>query len=269
MSDDLNINNPHLKLRAFRAVDEPDTCRLFVEGHTNVLTSIGITKVTSSKNDWQNNPAAFVIVVESLDGKRIFGGARVHVAGGTQPLPVEEATGAMDPKIYELVWKMAQSGTGEVCGLWNSPDLAGYGIGSPLLIRAGIAICSQIGLQSLFALCAPYTVKPVVNSGMVLVEEIGNQGTFYYPKLDLIATCMILNDVSQLFLAQDEDRAAILQMREQIDNLRIDKLKDKKILIDLELKISNLDKWSLSETIESANKNFLKDKVDLKEISFL
>lgn len=87
MSDDLNLNNPHLKLRAFRAVDEPDTCRLFVEGHTNVLTSIGVTKVTSSKNDWQNNPAAFVIVVESLDGKRIFGGARVHVAGGTQPLP--------------------------------------------------------------------------------------------------------------------------------------------------------------------------------------
>jgi hypothetical protein len=268
MNDYLTPDNPHLKLRAFRAIDEPHTCELFVEGHTNVLTSIGVTKVTSSKNEWQNNPAAFVIVVESLDGKQILGGARVHVAGGSQPLPVEEATGAMDPKIFEMVWKMAQLGTGEVCGLWNSPNLAGYGIGSPLLIRAGIAICSQIGLQSLFALCAPYTVKPVLNSGMILVEEIGNKGTFYYPKLDLIATCMILNDVSHLSLAQDEDRAAILQMREHTDNLRIDKLKDKKISIELELKIPNLDKWSLPDTIASANKKFLERNVDLKEISF-
>jgi hypothetical protein len=268
MNEYLNPDSPHLKLRAFRAIDEPDTCNLFVEGHTNVLTSIGVTKVTSSKNEWQSNPAAFVIVVESLDGQRIFGGARVHVAGGTQPLPVEEATGAMDPKIFELVWKMAQNGTGEVCGLWNSPDLAGYGIGSPLLIRAGIAICSQIGLQSLFALCAPYTVKPVVNSGMVLVEEIGNNGTFYYPKLDLIATCMILKDVANLSLANDEDKSAIFQMREHTDNLRIDKLKDKKISIELELKIPNLSKWSLPDTIASANKTFLERNVNPNELSF-
>jgi len=265
----LSPNSPHLKLRAFRAIDEPDTCNLFVEGHTNVLTSIGITKVTSSKNEWRDNPAAFVIVVESLDGRQVLGGARVHVAGGNQPLPVEEATGALDPKIFDLVWEMAQAGTGEVCGLWNSPDLAGYGIGSPLLIRAGIAICSQIGLTSLFALCAPYTVKPVVNSGMVLVEEIGNKGTFYYPKLDLVATCMILKDVSNLSLARIEDKAAIHQMREKVNSLRIDKLKDKEILIDLELKIPNLDKWSLSKTIASANMSYLKEKVDLKEISFL
>jgi len=268
MNHNIILDNPHLKLRAFRAIDDPETCNLFVEGHTNVLASIGVKKVTSSKNEWQSNPAAFVIVVESLDGKRIYGGARVHVAGGNQPLPVEDATGAMDSKIFELVWKMAQSGTGEVCGLWNSPDLAGYGIGSPLLIRAGIAICSQIGLQSLFALCAPYTVKPVVNSGMVLVDEIGNNGTFYYPKLDLIATCMILNDVSGLSLAQDEDKVAILQMREHAENLRIDKLKDKKILIELQLKIPNLDQWSLSDTIASANKTFLKRNTDQKEISF-
>jgi hypothetical protein len=267
MNDKISPNSPHLKLRAFRAVDEPHTCSLFIEGHTNVLTSIGVKKVTSSKNEWQNNPAAFVIVVESLDGKQVFGGARVHVAGGTQPLPVEEATGAMDPKIYELVWNMAQSGTGEVCGLWNSPDLAGYGIGSPLLIRAGIAICSQIGLSSLFALCAPYTVKPVVNAGMVLIDDVGNNGTFYYPKLDLIATCMILKDVYDLSLAKEEDRAAIHQMREQSENLRIDKLKDKEILIDLSLKIPNLDDWSLTDTIAMAKKNYLEKMVDINGLS--
>lgn len=267
MTETTSPDKPHLKLRAFRAIDEPDTCALFIEGHTNVLASIGIKKVTSSKNEWQYNPAAFVIVVESLDGKKVLGGARVHVSGGSQPLPIEEATGAMDANIYDLVWQKAQTGTGEVCGLWNSPDLAGYGIGSPLLIRAGIAICSQIGLQSLFALCAPYTVKPVVNAGMVLIDGIGNNGTFYYPKLDLIATCMILDNLYDLHLAKEEDKEAIYQMRNLDKDSRINKLKDKEILIDLQLRIPNIENWSLADTIARANKNYLEGSVDINKLS--
>ncbi|MBS7567011.1 hypothetical protein KHS38_21585 [Mucilaginibacter sp. Bleaf8] len=268
MNDNLNPEKPHLRLRAFRAIDEPRTCELFIEGHTNVLTSIGVTKVTSSRHEWQYNPAAFVIVVESLDGEQVYGGARVHVAGGTQPLPIEEATGAMDNKIFEIVWKYAQQGTGEICGLWNSPELAGFGIGSPLLIRTGIALCTQIGLHSLFALCAPYTVKPVVNSGMELIHEVGNEGTFYYPKLDLVATAMMLKNVTDMPLAKEEDRAAIWEMRQYPNNLKIDKLKDKDIVIDLQLEIPNLYKWDLAQTIASANKKFLEKAVDLKDLSF-
>ncbi len=84
MENSLNKEKPEVRLRAFRAIDDPETCALFVEGHTHVLTSIGVTKVTSSKNEWTTNPAAFVMVVESMDGKKIFGGARVHVAGGSE-----------------------------------------------------------------------------------------------------------------------------------------------------------------------------------------
>src|ERR1700712_1446610 len=155
----INKENPEVRLRAFRAIDEPQTCALFIEGHTHVLTNIGVTKVSYGKNEWVNNPAAFVIVVESLDGKRVFGGARVHVSGGTELLPLETATYAMDRSVFELVWKYAQHGTGELCGLWNSREIAGYGVGSIFLIRAAVVIAYQIGLQSLFALCAPYTVN--------------------------------------------------------------------------------------------------------------
>lgn len=268
MNDNHNLQKPHLRLRAFRAVDEPQTCALFIEGHTHVLTSIGVTKVTSSRHDWQHNPAAFVIVVESLDGRQVFGGARVHVAGGTQPLPIEEATGAMDARIFEVVWQYAQHGTGEICGLWNSPELAGYGIGSPLLIRTGIALCTQIGLQSLFALCAPYTVKPVVNSGMELIDEVGNEGTFYYPKLDLVATAMVLKDVTSLPLAREEDRTAIMQMRQHPDSLKLDKLKEKDIDIDLQLVISNLHQWDLQQTIAAAQANFHQRSINTNSVSF-
>ena len=64
MEDNKNNIRPHLRLRAYRAIDEPEMCELFIKGHTEVLTSIGVTKVTSSKNEWAKNPAVFVIIVE-------------------------------------------------------------------------------------------------------------------------------------------------------------------------------------------------------------
>jgi hypothetical protein len=268
MEEGLKKERPEVRIRAFRAIDEPETCDLFIQGHTQVLTNIGVTKVTSSKNGWAQNPDAFVIIVESLNGKDVFGGARVHVAGGTEPLPIEQATGAMDSSIHDLVWKYAQKGTGEICGLWNSQELAGYGIGTPLLIRTLIAISSQLGIQSLFALCAPYTVKPVVNCGMVLIESVGNKGTFYYPKLDLIATAMVLNEISTLGKALEEDRDFIFQMREKPNSLRITELKNREITIDFELLIPNLDKWDLSKTIEAASKVYQKNNFVEKEPTF-
>ncbi|MCX2480331.1 hypothetical protein OQY15_14615 [Pedobacter sp. MC2016-15] len=270
MEQGLNKENPEVRLRAFRAIDDPETCDLFVEGHTHVLTSIGVTKVTSSKNGWTTNPAAFVIVVESLDGKRVYGGARVHVAGGSEPLPIESATGTLDSGIFDLVWRCAQQGTGELCGLWNSREVAGYGIGSIFLIRAAVAIAHQIGLQSLFALCAPYTIKPVRCVGMELENSIGNEGTFYYPKLDLVATTMLLKDVPVLALAHEEDKTAIFKIREQSNIVRMEELRGKEIKIHYETQIPNLDKWHLEEVIANANVNFIKHKTTIdQDINFL
>ena len=262
MDDTLNKDNPEVRLRAFRAIDEPETCALFIEGHTHVLTSIGVTKVSYSKNEWTKNPAAFVMVVESMDGKKIYGGARVHVAGGTEPLPIELATGNMDPGIFDLVWSFAQHGTGELCGLWNSREIAGYGIGSIFLIRTTVAISYQIGIQSLFALCAPYTIPPGKAVGMELEDSIGVNGTFYYPKLDLVATTMILKDVPTMSKANEEDRNAIMDIRENLNVTRTEILRKKEITIHYDIKISNLENWDLDATIAQAKKTFLKSKIN-------
>lgn len=269
MDENLSKAIPEVRLRAFRAIDEPDTCALFVDGHTNVLTSIGVKKVTSSKNGWTTNPAVFVIVVESMDGKRVFGGARVHVSGGSEPLPIEQAVSLLDPSIHKLVWEYSRQGTGEVCGLWNSAELQGYGIGTPLLIRTGIALASQVGLKTLFALCAPYTVKPVVNCGMELVSNVGNKGTFYYPKLDLIATAMVLNDLNEMSLAQQEDRDEIMKMRNNPDSWTITELKQKKITIHCALTLPHQEKWNLQEYIESAYHDFIQTDLNERDINFL
>jgi hypothetical protein len=233
------------------------------------LSSIGIKKVTSSKHEWTTNPAVFVLVVEDLKGDRVFGGARVHVAGGTEYLPIEQALTNLDPSIHALVWKYAQTGSGEICGLWNSKDLSGYGIGTPILIRSGIAMASQLGIKTLFALCAPYTVQPVVNCGMELVDALGNKGTFYYPKLDLIATAMVLNDLLILSRANEETRNEIFKMRADPDSFKLSEFKNKEISIDFKLNVPNLYRWDVNEAIESAKQLFLKnERVRPKEIFF-
>lgn len=269
---EINLNSdghPVVRLRAFRAIDDPNSCKLFMEGHKRVLTSIGVEKVTSSNNEWTQNPAAFVFIVESLDREYVYGGARIHVAGGSEPLPIEQATGALDRSIYDLVWKYAQEGTGEGCGLWNSREIAGYGIGSIFLTRAGVAISTQIGLKSLFGLCAPYTVKMAQTVGYQIETSIGNNGTFYYPKLDLVATTLILPDINTMETADEENKVAITSLRENLQIIRIEELRNKKIEIHYDIEIPNIDKWSLKDTIANAKKNSLKTGIDESTINFL
>lgn len=40
-------------------------------------------------------------------------------------------------------------------------------------------------------LCAPTTVKMAKSMGCDVITELGEEGRFYYPKIDLIATAMI------------------------------------------------------------------------------
>jgi len=254
---ELNKEKPIVRLRAFRAIDDPKSCELFINGHTHVLQSIGVTKVTSSKHEWIYNPASFVLIVESINGQFVYGGARVNVAGGTQPLPIEEATGILDPKIFHIIKEYAKSGTGEICGLWNSREIAGYGIGSIFLTRAAVAISSQIGLKSLFALCAPYTINMAELVGYEHEKSVGKEGTFYYPKLDLIATAMILKDVNFLSKATKEDRNAIFTLRKEPDIIRKETLRKKEIEIHYKTMIPNIKLWSLNETIKASQKSRL------------
>lgn len=269
MAHGLSIEKPVVRLRAFRAIDDPEACALFVQGHEHVLTSIGVHKVTSSRNEWTMNPAAFVIIVESLDGEKLYGGARVHVAGGSEPLPIEQATGAMDQSIFGLVWQYAQHGTGEICGLWNSREIAGYGIGSIFLTRAAVAISTQIGLKSLFALCAQYTVAMAESVGYRKEIGVGNSGMFYYPKLDLIATAMIHEDVDTLSTAHEEDRDAIMKLRAGLNLVRIEELRKKSIEIHYKLQIPKLDQWDLKGTIANAKRNFFEGNPDETRLNLM
>ena len=243
-----------ITIRAFRAIDDLDACHKFAVGHRHVLENIGVKQVTSSKIEWMYNPAAFVIIVEDTERTKVYGGARVEVAGGTTRLPIEEATGYLDAKIHSVVKEHAMDGTGEICGLWNSREVAGMGIGSVFLTRACVTISTQIKLKTLFALCAPYTIAMAENVGYHMLKTVGNNGTFYYPKLDLIATAMILEDVDTLSKGNSEEVGSIMSLREKPVQKRIETLRNKELEIHYNLEIPNINKWYDSGIIQNLNK---------------
>src|SRR3954467_15450120 len=105
-----------ISIRAFRATDDPETCEKFIEGHRKVLEHHGIAKVTSSNEEWAESSSVFVVVVEDLERKKLYGGARVHAADGRILLPIEEATKEFDERIMDYVRHYARNGTGELCG---------------------------------------------------------------------------------------------------------------------------------------------------------
>jgi hypothetical protein len=231
-----------IRIRAFRATDDYETCLKFYEGHKKVLENHGISKVTTSNVDWAYSSSVFVIVVESLDRSKLFGGARLHVADGIHPLPIEHATASIDPRIHNVVKRYAKNGTGEICGLWNSIEVAGYGIGSIFSIRATTVIAEQIGIESLFFLCSPVTVRFNKWVGSRVIKEVGNNGMFYYPKLDLIATAVILEDAIGLRNAHSRERDRMLEMRKQLSAVSIEKSPFKNITLKVhyDLELSNV-----------------------------
>lgn len=233
----------HIKfhIRAFRAADDIEACQRYVEGHSKVLKIYGITMITSAKVEWFEDKDTYVILVESENGEKIYGGARIQVAGGKYQLPIETALTKFDNSIHKIVDDLRPSGTGELCGLWNSREVAGYGIGSIYLGRVGVALATQLNINTLFALCAPATVKNCMNVGFLVHEQLGDKGTFYYPKEGLVATAVLLSDTFELSTADPGEREKILQLRENPVHTAIDMgPKEREIEIDYNLVIPNL-----------------------------
>lgn len=229
---------------AFRAINEPELCEQFIEGHANVLKEYGVTKVTSSNNEWKYNPFVYVVTVHEDATGKVVSGLRIHISQQDYPLPLEGAIAQVDSGIFDLVSSYRDAGTGEIGGLWNSRAVSGFGIGALYLSRTSLVIAEQLNIPTLFALCAEYTLKPTLNKGFEIEERVGNKGTFFYPKLDLIATLAILKDVKNLPLALEEERDYILGLRENLICTRVENTPKGPIEINYNLKINNPD-WRI------------------------
>ncbi len=202
-----------VEVKVFRADLEPEECTKYVEGHRKVLEAYGVTQVTSANLSWMKEPFTYIILVESKRTGEVLGGGRIQIAGGKTSLPIETAIDQMDPNIFKMVKAEAKNGTGEYCGLWNSKKIAGFGIGSIVLVRVGVAVMSQLNLQSMFAFCSPATVPISKRVGYKEILSLGEDGTFYYPKDDLLATALLLENPEKLEFARPKEREIILDLQ--------------------------------------------------------
>lgn len=228
-----------VKIRAFRAIDDPEACLKFIEGHRRLLEiHFGVAKVTSTNNEWMNSENTIVIIVEDEGGEKVYGGARVQMVDGKIPLPIEHALGHYDPKIFEFV----KEGCAEICGMWNSMEVAGMGIGSLILCRVCVSIVNQLPIDKIYVLCAPVTTRMGKRVGAVVEESLGDKGIFFYPKDDFVATAMAILDVDVLSHAEENERTNIFELRKTPNQIKIEKGPKGEFEVMYQLEIPNLKK---------------------------
>ncbi len=245
----MELTEKDIRIRAFRATDDTETCLKFIEGHKKVLAIFGLENITTNNDNWINNPSIFVVVVEPMNGEKLYGGVRLQCVDGITPLPIENAVGKMDPAIIKVIEQKSLNGAAEVSGLWNSKEVAGLGIGSFLPSRSSIVITEQLGINTCFALCAPPTVRFNQWLGSKILTSVGKNGTFYYPKLDLIATACIHEDLSKLHDAHVREREKIFFLRSNLQCSINEKSIFKNVRVnvhyDLRIKSANLNEFKL------------------------
>ncbi|MBL7690348.1 MAG: hypothetical protein JNM41_02045 [Flavipsychrobacter sp.] len=206
--------------RAFRAIDDEESCQKFIVGHRMVLEMYGIGMITSATAQWTQHKNTYVILAEASDDGRALGGVRVQIADEELPLPIVKAVGQVDEKIHEVINMHRGKRIAEACGLWNAKEIAGYGY-SFFILRSAIALAYHLKVDSLFALAAPVTVNMCLNAGFSIETYLGNNGFFNYPKLDLVATAMVINDLGVMSNSTEVDRAHIFEIMKNPDHVAV------------------------------------------------
>ncbi len=223
-----------LIFKAFRAVDDAEMCKKYLEGHVSVLRDYGITNITSNNNEWMFHPKMYCVVAINANNE-LVGGIRVQVADSITPLPVEKAIGKMDDGIFGVVKNYHENGgVGELCALWISKKVAGLGI-SVMLTRAGISITNQLEIKTLVGICADYTLKMFKQVGFQVDNSLGTNGEFPYPNSTYVARVLGIMNAESLESAAEYDKERMRSLRNNPIQEYLEKETKESILVEYKL----------------------------------
>lgn len=197
-------------VEVYRAIDHFTECKEFIIGHRKVLQVFDIANITSANLEWAFSPSSVVLMIKREEDGKLIGGARLQLVDDVLSIPLEEAIQDKDVNVHDYLKSLASNGAvGEICGLWNTREGAKLGIGGKFLTRSAFVVANQLNLRTSVMLCAPTTVKMAASMGCDIITELGEEGKFYYPKIDLIATAMIKKDATDLTNVNTDDRKII------------------------------------------------------------
>lgn len=205
---------------AFRAPHEPALCEEFAHEHKKVLEDFGISNVTESNGNWQQDMDCHVIVaIHNTLG--MVGGIRLQLDHGDNKLPMEVAVAKQDSRVTAFLDRIRPFGNGEVCNLWNANRYANKGV-PVLLSQAVTAISHPAGMGRMVCLVAPYTKRHPSNNGFRIVEEVGDKGIFAYPRPDFQGIVMLNADTHLLGDAHPLQRKLLLSLRVRPNQVRVE-----------------------------------------------
>ena len=238
-----------IKIKAFKAIDNVPLCEEYSKHYEIVLASYGINSAAMSDTGWHTNPNIYVITAEDRKKKKIIGGTRIELKSSIHPLPIEEAIGKEDPRIFNFIELSEGRKTGEICRLWNLRDISGSGLSSIILLSSmaevGIVVAEQLELTSLIELCSPWTVNMFKKMGFTCLTDVGKQGTFVYPRPGLEATVMYLNDIKKLKSAAKTEKEEIMSLRTNPKQVRTKQGIMKNLKIEYDLLIESEQEYEI------------------------
>lgn len=199
------------RIEAFQAIDNPEYCTLFYDGHTGVLTELGIKNLNSARPSWMGDPDVFVLVAIDSD-QEVVAGLRIHrFTSNSVSLPIMESIKDQDPGIIDVIASTLPIGTAEACGLWSAKKVFGKGL-TPLLCIAAIPVMAEVGITNFFCFAAPYTEKMIKTNGLIEVRAIGNEGRLPYPTPEFISVVLHNPDIHTMEFAGDFNRERVFQL---------------------------------------------------------
>jgi hypothetical protein len=200
-----------ITLKAFSAPQSPSLCAEFLSEHAKVLADFGIPQTVAPDTSWTLDPHCFVIVALHKE-LGMVGGIRLQMDKPGKPLPMATVIENMDPRITAELDRLSAYGNGEVCGLWNANRYANKGI--PILLSLAVtAIATQAEARRMVCFVAHYTKKHPSRNGFIVMQGVGDNGSFDYPIPRIKSIAMVNPDTVLLPYATIEQRQQIFSLR--------------------------------------------------------
>tara|TARA_Y100001968_G_C19442416_1_gene763299 strand:+ start:757 stop:1518 length:762 start_codon:yes stop_codon:yes gene_type:complete len=240
--------NKEFKIFTFRAIDEPEICKEYLNQHLKRLNDYGINKVTSNNKQWINNPFVYCTVAIDNKSKELVGGVRIQIADGKTPLPINSAIGKLKTVINANVKKQwSKKNVCESCGLWIAENAKGMGL-SRFLMHASLASASQLNIDKIIGICGKYTLNFFTKIGFEINDSIHKNGDILYSLINCNCYVLEINDVKGLSTALKEDKKVMLSLRRNPITNKLEFNKSHKIYIQYDLTYDNITKVdSISE----------------------
>ena len=163
------------------ATDRYDLAHHYLENHKATLRHYNISGISSMSSSWKYNPNAHMVIAFCPDTAEMLGAVRLEISGGSDTIPMVQAIQSIGYNVSNLVSSLEdQGGLAELCGLWCKPDNTIKSL-PKRLIEAALRHAENIKVSQILGFANEYSLPTVESLGFTHVNNLENDGIFYYP----------------------------------------------------------------------------------------